>query len=82
MFVWKGVSAWRGLCLPPWDSGGLAHDIGCRNGMLFVEASAKSSAGVAHIFEVVAAKLTAPQLPTSDGFEDDAEAAAVPPHQI
>lgn len=55
------------------------------NGMLFVEASAKSSAGVAHIFEVVAAKLTAPQLPTSmtsaGDFEDDADVAAVPPLQ-
>lgn len=38
---------------------------GHRNGMLFVESSAKTSDGVAHIFEVVAAKLTAPELPAS-----------------
>lgn len=51
------------------------------NGMLFVEASAKTSEGVAHIFEVVAAKLTTPQLPASmtptDDYEDDAAAGAV-----
>ena len=47
-----------------------------RNGMLFVEASAKTSEGVAHIFEVVSAKLTAPQLPPSmtPAAESDEEA--------
>lgn len=47
-----------------------------RNGMLFVEASAKTSEGVAHIFEVVSAKLTAPQLPASmtPAAESDEEA--------
>lgn len=46
------------------------------NGMLFVEASAKTSEGVAHIFEVVSAKLTAPQLPASmtPAAESDEEA--------
>lgn len=50
------------------------------NGMLFVEASAKTSEGVAHIFEVVATKLTTSQLPASmtptDDCEDDAGSSA------
>lgn len=35
------------------------------NGMLYVETSAKTSSGVAHIFEMVATKLTTSQLPAS-----------------
>lgn len=47
------------------------------NGMLYVESSAKTSDGVAHIFEVVATKLTTSQLPASMTPAEDVENDAI-----
>ncbi len=41
--------------------------------MLFVESSAKTAAGVAEVFQIVAGRLTSPELPASSLPASDTE---------